>query len=354
MKNKIITIVFLIIIFGLGIIGIVLEDKAISSFERRKLAQFPELTNDFAENMNDYLVDQFAFRNELIGLNSSINRNILKKIDDKKVYIVEDNIFEINYPLNEDSCIRFSSKLNYITEKCFKNVNVYYSIVPDKSCFLDESKYLKIDYSRMYNILNGTINAQYIDISNRLGVDDYYSTDIHWKQENLLDIVEYIMDRMGKKYVDQAYYEKRYNDFYGSSYSKGNTGIKPDVLKYLYSTDIENAFVNHLEFGEKTVYDEEKLNGIDSYDVFLSGPSSYIEIENKNVDNDNTLILFRDSFGSSIAPLFISYYNKIIIIDLRYINFKLIEEKLNYEQCDVLYLFSTLVINNSDILKVNY
>ena len=32
----------------------------------------------------------------------------------------------------------------------------------------------------------------------------------------------------------------------------------------------------------ETIYEKESLGKMDSYDVFLSGPSSYIEIENKN------------------------------------------------------------------------
>ena len=74
MKNKIITIVFLIIIIGLGIISIITKDNILSTFERRKLATLPKLDKDFTSNLDDYLLDQFVFRNKLINLNSFINR----------------------------------------------------------------------------------------------------------------------------------------------------------------------------------------------------------------------------------------------------------------------------------------
>jgi len=128
--------------------------------------------------------------------------------------------------------------------------------------------------------------------------------------------------------------------------------LEPDVLTYLYDGN-EKISVTHLEYGTKSMYDTEKLTSLDSYDVFLSGPSSYIEIENRSVNDDSTLILFRDSFGSSIAPLLTPYYNKIIMVDLRYMDFKFVQEKLNFENADVLFLYSTLIINSSDILKVN-
>ena len=116
---------------------------------------------------------------------------------------------------------------------------------------------------------------------------------------------------------------------------------------------MENITVKHLEYGNKKVYDLEKLTGPDAYDVFLSGASSYIEITNNNIQDNTTLIIFRDSFSSSLAPLLTPYYNKIIVVDLRYIDFNIVKEKLNFENADVLFLYSTLIINSSDILKVN-
>ena len=352
MKNKIITILFIIIIFGFGFIGILLKDKTISTFERRKLASFPKVNKDLTENLDSYLLDQFAFRNEFINLNSIINRKVLNKIDNKDVYVIVDNIYEKNYPLNKEKVLKFTEKTNYIISKCKEKNRIYYSIIPDKSYFLDENKYLKIDYNQMYKLVNNNVNAKYIDITNDLNIEDYYRTDIHWNQEKLQQVSKKIMENLGQKYKYEKYIEKEYNNFYGASYSKAGLKIEPDKLKYLYSNNFEKIEVKHLEYGYKKVYDEEKLNGVDSYDVFLYGPSSYIEITNKNLNDNSTLIIFRDSFASSIVPLFIPYYNNIIVIDLRYIDFELVEEKIDLNNSDILFLYSTLIINNSDILKV--
>ena len=354
MKNKVLTIFFLIIVFGLGAVSICIKDILVSKFERRTLTQFPtELDEDFTKDLDDYLVDQFAYRNQFISLNSNLNRNMLNKIDDKDVYIIDNNIYEINYPLNEKNTIDFTTKMNYITEKYFKEKNVYYSVIPDKSYFLDSNKYLKLDYTKMFDVLDSNMNGKYIDITDDLTIDDYYLTDIHWKQENIQDIAAKIMTRMGNTYIHENYEEKTYNNFYGASYSKGSSDLKTDTLKYLTNINLEQIKVAHLEHGMKNIYDEQKLYGVDSYDVFLSGPSSYLEIENKETDKQNTLIVFRDSFASSIIPYFVPYYNKIIVIDLRYIDLSLIEDKINYDNSDVLYLYSTLIINSSSILKVN-
>ena len=111
--------------------------------------------------------------------------------------------------------------------------------------------------------------------------------------------------------------------------------------------------MKHLEYGDKPVYDEQKLGGLDLYDIFLSGASSYIEITNPNATNEKELIIFRDSYGSSLAPLLIPYYSKITLIDLRYINYDIVANLTDFEHKDVLFIYSAQVINNSNLLKVN-
>ena len=353
MKNKVITIVFLIIIIGLGFISILAKDNLLSNFERRKLATFPKLDKDFTTKLDDYLLDQFVFRNKLINLNSFVNRKILNKIDNNDVYVVGDTIYDKTYPLDEKQVTNFTKKVNYIIDNYCENSNVYYSIIPDKSKFLFHGKYLKLDYNKLYNLVTSNVKGNYIDIDRNLDVEDYYRTDIHWKQENLSDVVKKIVTSMGKEYKDIDYTKIKYHNFYGASYSKAGTNIEPDVLTYLYNEDMGNISVKHLEYGEKNIYDTEKLTSLDSYDVFLSGASSFIEIENKNVTDDSTLIIFRDSFASSIVPLLTPYYNKIVVVDLRYIDFNYAKDKLNFENSDVLFLYSTLIINSGDILKVS-
>lgn len=354
MKNKIISIVFIVIIFGLGLTSIIMKDTLISKIERRKLAQFPtEIDDEFTQNLDEYLIEQFAYRNEFINLNSFINRKILQKNDDNDVYVVGDNIYEKKYPLDEANCIKFTEKINYVIDNYSQN-NIYFSIIPDKSCFLDNTKYLALDYNKMFSIVTENINGEYINITDKLNVDDYYKTDIHWKQENLEKIVKQIVTSMGKQYKNVQYTEKEYNNFYGSLYAKSGVKLEPDNLKYLYNENMENITVKHLEFGNKNVYDTEKLTGLDSYDVYLSGASSYIEITNSNVEDNSTLILFRDSFSSSLAPLLTPYYNKIILVDLRYIDFNYLKANYNFENCDILFIYSSLIINDSNILKVRY
>lgn len=58
-------------------------------------------------------------------------------------------------------------------------------------------------------------------------------------------------------------------------------------------------------------------------------------------------MLFRDSFGSSIAPLFLENYSKITLVDLRYISKDVLENFIEFDKQDVLFLYSTLVLNQN-------
>ena len=94
-----------------------------------------------------------------------------------------------------------------------------------------------------------------------------------------------------------------------------------------------------------------KLDSKDLYDVFLSGAKSLLTIENPNAATDKELIVFRDSFGSSIVPLLVKDYAKVTLVDLRYIHMSMLKNFIQFKGQDVLLLYSTLVLNNSSTIK---
>lgn len=122
-------------------------------------------------------------------------------------------------------------------------------------------------------------------------------------------------------------------------------------MYYLENEAIKNSTVTDYETGKTgAVYDMEKAEGNDLYEMFLSGPRSLLVIDNPSADTDKELIIFRDSFGSSIAPLFIEAYSKITLVDIRYISPAYLGRFIEFDGQDVLFLYSTLVLNNSDTI----
>lgn len=351
MKEKIITILFVSFLLGLGILSLLLKDQDLSFLERRNLIQVSSLKKDFPANLDNYMEDQFPFRNSFIFLNSLFDRFVLLNEESNNVYIKNDTIIEKNYPLDEKSVNNFIKKINYIADNYLKDSNSYLAIIPDKSLFLEDN-YLKIDFESLEKTLSKRIHISYIDIASSIKLDDFYKTDIHLKQNAYFKIIDILNDNFQNQKLEISYEMMQKGNFAGASYSKAPF-VKKDTLEYYITSDMANTSVNHLEFGLKDIYDEEAFNNVDNYDVFLSGPSSLITINNQNATSGKKLIIFRDSFSSSMAPLLIPYYEEITLIDLRYISFDNIKDKITFTDRDVLFLYSTLITNNSSILKVN-
>lgn len=335
----------------------------ISLSERRKLSQFPEvtfkslITADFMEKFEQYAKDQFPYRFSFRAAKAYTRFYILGQKDNNGVYMEDGYAVKLEYPLNEDSVRKAADKFRYLYEKYMKNKNIktYLTVVPDKGYFLSEKNgYPSMAYERLFEIMEkNTDFAQYISLVDLLEIDDYYKTDIHWDQGKIFKISDKIKGAMGieRKNADYKTIEARM-PFYGVYYGHSALPMKPDRLKYLTNDIIEGCKVYNVETGKNSsVYDTEKLSGNDPYDVYLSGAAALLIIDNPSVQSGKELVVFRDSFGSSIAPLLLDDYSKITMIDIRYIASDLIGEYVTFDSQDVLFLYSTSVLNSSSMFK---
>ena len=78
-----------------------------------------------------------------------------------------------------------------------------------------------------------------------------------------------------------------------------------------------------------------------------------LRIDNPNATTDKELIIFRDSFGSSIAPLLAEGYSSVYLVDIRYGNFDMMKEFYGLEitDQDILFLYSSIILNSSFSFK---
>ena len=147
--------------------------------------------------------------------------------------------------------------------------------------------------------------------------------------------------------------EKTLSPFYGAYYGQAALPMAPDTLTYLESADTKAAEVTGPELdGAQPVYRPELLDGTDGYDVFLSGAQAVLTVTSPNVHNGRHLVLFRDSFGSSLAPLLLGSFERITLVDLRYVSAARLADYADLSDAtDVLYLCSTAVWNNGGTLR---
>ena len=359
-KNRIISVSFIFILGAMMIINILSPDKEISYEERRKLSTFPKfkvediLNGDYFEQMEEYFLDQFYLRENFRKVKAFVNNKIFKEKDNNNIYIVDDGIYKMEYGLNEKSILNSANLYNKIKNTYFKKCNAYYTIIPDKNYFVAEKEnYLHLDYKKLIDIMNkNTFDMNYINIVDALQINDYYRTVLHWKQDKIEKIADKILKSMNNKSSNLTYDKKEFELFYGSYYGQAATNIKPDKLVYLNNEILKKCRVYDYQKGDYIkIYNDKDFKNIDSYDVYLGGAKPLLTIENPSNKSDNELYIFRDSFGSSLAPLLVNEYSKITLVDLRYINSVYFQKFIQVkENSDVLFMYNTSILNNSSII----
>lgn len=359
-KNIVVTVGFILLLLIILTANILKTPTKISITERRSLSKFPEITvkrlldGSFSKEFEKYSTDQIVGRENFRKLKAMTEFKAFLKKDNNNLYMYDNNIIKIEYPLNEQSILNATKKINKINDNYLRNSKVYYSIVPDKNYFTNSEEYIKMDYERLENLMQENIsNAEYIDVFDTVNLKNYYVTDIHWKQEELLNTVDKISKEMDFNERITIPYRKQYiTDFEGLYAGQLPIKTKRDSINILTNNIIEDAIVYNYENEKETyIYDFEKLKSYDKYDIYLSGATPLIEIRNANAKTDKELIVFRDSFASSLIPLFVEAYNKIVLIDIRYISSNILDKYIEFNNQDVLFIYSTTVLNNSFTFK---
>jgi len=363
-KNTVTVCVMAVLLLGISLVCWLKDNTPYSESERRVLKSFPDLTfetvvsGDFMEEFETYTLDQFPLRDRFRTIKSASSLYAFGKLDNNDIYITDGHISKLEYPLKKAMLNHASERFRYLYDTYIAdtNSNVYLSIIPDKNYFLaEENGYLSLDYEYLISYIREKNNyMEYIDITETLCLEDYYRTDTHWRQEKLLDTAQKLANGLGVELSSDYRVNTLDNPFYGVYCGQLALPISPDQINYLTSDTLDNCIVTSYDTGkpvQKWVYDMEKSYGKDPYEMFLSGSDALITLENPNAKAKKELIIFRDSFGSSITPFLAEAYSKITLIDIRYIRSDLLEDMVDFNNCDVLFLYSTMLLNNSLALR---
>lgn len=344
--------VFLAVLFGFSLLHLALPDREVSRSERRRLAQLPPLSSGFSDKLEEYMLDQFPLREQLRTVNSLVRLYGLGQADIHGIYLQGGGAFRMDGPLQEKQVRHAAAVFSAVQETYFPSLPAHYVIVPDKNAKAETSR-PRLDTETLRGIVREALPGMTeIDIWDLLSADDYYKTDPHWRQERLLPVAAAICKALGAD-APGTFTEKTLSPFYGAYYGQAALPMAPDTLTYLESADTKAAEVTGPELdGAQPVYRPELLDGTDGYDVFLSGAQAVLTVTSPNVHNGRHLVLFRDSFGSSLAPLLLGSFERITLVDLRYVSAARLADYADLSDAtDVLYLCSTAVWNNGGTLR---
>lgn len=382
-RHHIIAGSFLICLLEALAISMLFPKKTVSESERRYLAPKPVLSTgtlldgSFMEDTETYLLDHFPFRDGLRRIKAYFAYGVLQQKENNGIYVADGYASKLEPTLNEASIARLADKMSLLRQQYFPQQDAWYAIVPSKDHFLaDKNGYPAMDLGRMADSLAQALDDAgggfaYIDLISGLTIEDYYRTDTHWRQECLLGTARTVADAMGAAIsLDEgSLVRHEIRDFYGVYYGQAALPMEPDTIVYLTDETIDAAFVWDLEENMadgtfvgpdeegavlRPVYRTDVLTSeesLDRYDVFLGGASALQVVRNPYASTDRRLIVFRDSYTSSLAPLLLSGYSEIVLVDLRYIHSSLIGRYVDFADADILFLYGVAVVNNPTILK---
>lgn len=316
-KQNIILFITILIINTILLFGFLFSEKEeYSDVENRYLQTFS------MDKINDYLSDHFILRNELISLKNRTD-NLIGNTLINGVYITNDYLIpEFKTSSKRDAMI------NIINNFADNNDNVDVMIVPDsiainnnklkRNLSTDELSEIKYLYSRLKT--NNIDVYDELRKENDLNNNQYYRSDHHWTTFGAYTAYnKYLTTKqITPLKKDDFIITEVSNDFNGTSSSLViGFNIKDSI--YTFDTNA-NLLVDYVyeNIQTDTLYNKKYLSEKDKYAMFLDNNHALIQITNNDIDNDNNLLIIKNSYANCFIPLIVNHYKNVYVIDLRY------------------------------------
>ncbi|MDU5110553.1 MAG: DHHW family protein [Clostridium sp.] len=352
--------IFILTLIFFVIANFISLDKDFSEVENRNLQSRPKiLSENYTENLNSYVADQFFKRTNFISFKARIEL-MMGKNKINNVYIGEDNkLFEdFKITSNED----LLNKVSVINEfkKSNTDLNINFMLVPTATSILNDKlpKYSPVDDEIEYIKAverNISEDINFITVYDKLEQykDEYiyFKTDHHWTADGAYLGYKAFCEATGIEATNKEELQSiiASNDFYGSLSSKiGLFGLGKDKLK-IYIPNNKNVLVNYVteQKKEPSLFNSEKLYNKDKYQVFLDGNHPLIEIESDK-NTDKKILIIKDSYANNFVPFLTENYGNIFLIDLRYYKDSVSEFLINNDIKEVLFLYNVNTFNEDD------
>ena len=147
----------------------------------------------------------------------------------------------------------------------------------------------------------------------------YFRTDHHWTARGAYLAADAMLRAKGYQTIPLAdYAEKTIEGYLGSIYLHGrNAKLKElaDSIEVFYPLLPAKGYrvSNTYKKGELPVIDDTQTN----YLVFLGGTNGPYRLLEGGYHTGRNMLLVCDSFGNSIAPFFLPYYDGVYLVDFR-------------------------------------
>lgn len=363
-------VVFLAIVLAAAFVDMFIkEDIEFSELENRYLAKPPEFTvaalakGTFASKYEDYVNDQFIERNNFIALKALTEKALGKTENNSVIYGADNYLFEKMIKLDTK---QFNKNKDAILEfiETQTSAAVKVALVPSSYVVLEEklptglpgiaqNEYIKDFYADVEAAGATTIDA-YALLEGHKDEYIYYRTDHHWTNAGALLFYNQYVTALGMQPFDYSTLQTlQAEGFAGTYYSKA----KPynqlfDTIEY-YDLNLAQVLVD----GEPRAdyYDAAQFLEKDKYAAFLWGNNGHTVLKSGDVQNGRKVLVIKDSYGNSFAPLLTANFEEVHIIDLRAVGQGIADilEEQQFDEVLILYSFSNFT-TDMNVFKMNF
>lgn len=315
-------------------------DREFSENENRYLVQMPEISldsildGDFQSGLEEYLNDQIWGRDQWITIKTAIQKAV-GDTDIGGAYVGKDGYdFEkITADDVDDALVeRNIEQVQKFFATCSESIDktrLSFLLVPTSGLILEDklpaNAPLFSQSSYIDTVQEALAEYHFVDVREVLtdhkeeGV--YYRTDHHWTSLGAFVCYGEWCKSMGVPFREEDYTVTTVTEsFRGSLYSKIlDFDSAYDSIQIYKKTGSDASFVVTLD-GEETdgFYHYDRLEEKDKYLFFFGGNYSEVVITNESSKEGRNLLLIKDSFANSFAPMAAENFDHIYMIDLRY------------------------------------
>lgn len=352
--NRIINLMFTVILGGLFIMNILRPVRSFSPNENRILAQFPEFTikkllnHVFTNDYEAFITDQFVGRDHWVEAKTMMER-MLGKVENNGVYFGRDETLLEKLDSVDMSLINKNiDYVNQFVNSLYENVKVDMMLIPGAAAIQkDKLPWISNDVEQLslinkiesnlvsrINFIN--VNQEFLNHSNE---DLYFRTDHHYNIYGAGLAYQCYADALGLPKHDYRY-EIVSDHFLGTLASQSGTySITPDSIVKLMNDEAISVSYPDVGLVDNNVYFEDNLNSKDKYTYYLNGNHSQVQIQTNAGDKEKLLIL-RDSYANIFTPYLLDDFSEINLLDLRYYKYSISEYIEENEIDRVLILYS--------------
>ncbi len=380
---------FVVMIFGGMLWSMLTPEQSYSDTENRFLASKPAFSLEalFAEEdkyttqYETYITDQFPIRDKWIGFKTRVEQ-LLGKVETKDVFLGKDEYLIVNHPASDFEGEQAVKNVGFLAEGLAKYVQLFGEdhvralLVPTASQILtdklpayaqpyDQSLYVEQVRRDFAEKLAAAGVADAETMATQLLMDAaavlqahqseyiYYRTDHHWTTLGAFYVYQEWSKSLGLTPLTDAGLKVVSQEFEGTTYSKLHTAGRYDVIS-VYEPQTQVTLL-HNQMNETTgFYDWSKLEVRDKYAMFLGGNDALLDITKEGVtEPEKVLLVVKDSFANCFVPYAAEHYDRVVVVDLRYLNMPLSRVVEEYGVTDLLVLYNVqAVATDNSVYKI--